>query len=37
MERKRLRQRCAGQLRSALGVALEGETLEELDHLGKQD
>jgi hypothetical protein len=37
MERKRLRQRCAGQLRSALGVALAGETVEELDPLGEQD
>ena len=37
MERKRLRQRCAGQLRSALGVALEGETAEELERLGNQD
>jgi|SRR5215207_5011070 len=37
MERKRLRQRRAGQLRSALGVALPGETVEELDRLGKQD
>ena len=37
MERKRLQQRCAGQLRSALGVALPGETTEELEQLGKQD
>jgi hypothetical protein len=37
MERMRLRQRRAGQLRSALGVALPGETVEELDRLGKQD
>ena len=37
MEHKRLRQRRAGQLRSALGVALPGETVEELDRLGKQD
>ena len=37
MERTRLRQRCQGQLRSALGLALSGETLEELERLGEQD
>ena len=37
MERKRLRQRSAGQLRSALGKPLPGETLEEVDRLGERD
>jgi hypothetical protein len=37
VERKRLRQRSAGQLRSALGSALAGETVEELDRLGERD
>jgi hypothetical protein len=37
MERRQLRERCEGKLRRALGVALQGESVEELDRLGEQD
>ena len=37
MERRQLRERCEGKLRRALGVALPGESVEELDRLGEQD
>jgi hypothetical protein len=37
MERRQLRERCEGKLRRALGVALPGESVEELDRLGAQD
>jgi hypothetical protein len=37
MERTQLRERCEGKLRRALGAALGGETLEELDRLGERD
>jgi hypothetical protein len=37
MERRQLRERCEGKLRRALGVALTGESVKELDRLGEQD
>jgi hypothetical protein len=37
MERRQLRERSQGKLRRALGVALPGESVEELDRLGKED
>jgi hypothetical protein len=37
MERTQLRERRAGKLRRALGVALPGESVEELDAIGEQD
>jgi hypothetical protein len=37
MERRQLRERCKGNLRRALGEALPGESVEELDRLGEQD
>jgi hypothetical protein len=37
MERRRLWERRQGKLRRALGVALPGETVEQLDRLGEQD
>jgi len=37
MERRQLRERCEGKLRSALGVALPGESVKELDRLGEED
>jgi hypothetical protein len=37
MERRHLRERLQGKLRRALGVALPGESVEELDRLGEQD
>jgi hypothetical protein len=37
MERRQLWERRKGKLRRALGVALSGESVEELDRLGKQD
>jgi hypothetical protein len=37
MERRQLWERRKGKLRRALGVALLGESVEELDQLGKQD
>lgn len=37
MEHGQLRERLQGKLRRALGVALPGESVEELDRLGEQD
>jgi len=37
MERRRLRERREGKLRRALGVTLQGESVEELDRLGEED
>ena len=37
MERIQLRKRREGQLRRALGVALPGESVKELDRLGEED
>jgi hypothetical protein len=37
MERRQLPERLQGKLRRALGVALPGESVEELDQLGEQD
>ena len=37
MERRQLRDRLQGKLRRALGVALAGESVEELDRLGEED
>src|SRR5918995_2767312 len=37
MERRHLRERLQGKLRRALGVALQGESVEELDRLGEED
>jgi hypothetical protein len=37
MERRSLRERLQGKLRRALGVALPGESVEQLDRIGDQD
>jgi hypothetical protein len=37
MERRQLRERLQGKLCRALGVALPGESVEELDRLGEED
>jgi hypothetical protein len=37
MERRQLRERLQGKLRRTFGVALQGESIEELDRLGEED
>jgi hypothetical protein len=37
MERRQLRERRVGKLRSALGVPLPGESAQQLDRIGEQD
>jgi hypothetical protein len=37
MERRKLRERCQGKLRRALGRPLPGESKEQLDHIGGLD
>jgi hypothetical protein len=37
MERRQLRERCEGKLRTAMGVPLAGETKKQLDRIGEQD